>query len=243
MEAAPRDVAWVTSIAALESPAGPPIGEEGGKPGADGTIRVGMRDDRVAARQELRRLLDGEIGVSVIDDLDDGRASVAALSGAVPDVLVLELQMSGASSIELVSALSARTPETRIVVLAAESSPLFARKVLDAGARCFVLREQADRDLPKAVRQAAAGAEFVSRPVAKALEASLDASGEDSLTPREIEVLRLTALGFTGAEIAVQLGLSRRTVESHRATLHRKLGMASRAELVGYALRHRLLGV
>jgi two-component system response regulator NreC len=243
MAAAPRGVAAVTPVADSEAPASAPIGEASATPCADGTIRVAMRDDRVAARLALRRLLDGEVGVLVIDDHDDGHAAIAGLSGLSPDVLVLELEMSGPSSIDLISALSAQAPDTRIVVLAAESSPVFARRALAAGARCFVLRDQADRDLPEAVRRAATGAAFVSRPIARALEALLDASGENSLTPREIEVLRLTALGFTGAEIAEQLGLSRRTVESHRATIHRKLGMASRAELVGYALRHRLLGM
>jgi two-component system response regulator NreC len=197
----------------------------------------------------LRLLLDGLDGLQVVDGHGEPEESASEEPSAapprpadrIPDVLVLELQMPGDASIELIRALCAQNPGTGIVVLAAESNPLFARQALDAGARCYVLREHAARRLPQAVRSAAAGAEFVSPQVAVALKSVRDASAEDRLTTREIEVLRLTALGFTGAEIADQLQVSRRTVESHRATIHRKLGLVSRAELVSYALARRLI--
>jgi two-component system, NarL family, response regulator NreC len=155
---------------------------------------------------------------------------------------VLALNAPGTASIAMLRALHERAPSVRIVVLAPEASPVFARRALDAGASCYVLTQRADRDLSQAIDRAAAEQEFVSPQVAAAFEGSRSAAAEDRLTPREIEVLRLTALGFTGAEIARQLHLSRRTVESHRATIHRKLALATRAELVGYALGRRLLG-
>jgi two-component system, NarL family, response regulator NreC len=163
--------------------------------------------------------------------------------GHLPHVLVLDLQLPTGSSIDLIRRLRRQVPETEIVVLTMEASPLFAQQALDAGAVGFVLKDRADTELLAAVRQAAQGREYISPHVVAGLEAlRRDVTG-DGLSPRETEVLRLIALGHTSGEIAHQLHLSRRTVESHRARVHRKLGLATRAELVRYALRHHLIGV
>jgi two-component system response regulator NreC len=217
---------------------------------SDRPVRVALADDRAAAQRALRRLLDGHDGLQVIGEHPEPSASEQSSQSGLPhhapadqapDVVVLELQTPGEASIELIGALRAHDPTIRIVVLAADSNPLFVQRALDAGAHCYVLRQHAAPALPEAVRSAAAGTEFVSPLLAAGLESLRDASREDGLTLREIEVLRLTALGFTGAQIAGQLRLSRRTVESHRASIHRKLGLASRAELVSYALARRLI--
>jgi len=117
--------------------------------------------------------------------------------------------------------------------------PAFARRVLDNGAKGLVLKEMADSDLPAAVRDASHGRRYVS----PMLAAKLDGGkvDKDKLTPREREVLRLIALGHTSVEVALKLGLSPRTIETHRARIHRKLGLETRAELVRYALQHKLL--
>jgi two-component system response regulator NreC len=146
------------------------------------------------------------------------------------------------SSIETISRLRERVPETEIVVLTMEESPLFARRALDAGAIGFVLKHHADSELPLAVRAAGRGCQYVSPRVAAGLAALNRMAATDELSPREVEVLRLIALGHTSAEIAAQLHRSRRTVETHRAHIHRKLGLATRAELVRYALDRRLIG-
>ncbi|MGD0386479.1 MAG: response regulator transcription factor [Solirubrobacteraceae bacterium] len=127
------------------------------------------------------------------------------------------------------------------MVLTAEREPMFARRALGAGALGFVAKESADDDLPAAIRAAARGERYVSAAVAAGLEATRRSFAEDRLTAREIEVLRLIALGHTSAEVARALALSPRTVETHRARIHKKLGLATRAELVSYALRRRLL--
>jgi DNA-binding NarL/FixJ family response regulator len=207
--------------------------------GREGLIRVALADDSAPALRSLRLLLDSDPGIKV---LAEPAGSQMEPGGMVPDVLVLVLNVPGTASLALLRELHTRAAATRIVVLAADSSPAFARQALDGGASGYVLIEHAERELPEAVQRAAAGVEFVSPQIAAALDRQRAVSDGDGLSPRETEVLRLTALGFTGTEIAQQLELSRRTVESHRATIHRKLGLATRAELVDHALRRRLVG-
>jgi two-component system response regulator NreC len=123
-----------------------------------------------------------------------------------------------------------------------KDSPVFAQRAFAAGAVGFVTKDLADDELPQAVRAAARGEEYVSPRVATRLETLHRSLTEDKLTPREVEVLRLIALGHTSVETARKLHLSPRTVETHRAHIHSKLGLATRAELVRYALRRGLLG-
>ncbi len=161
----------------------------------------------------------------------------------VPHVLVLDLRLPNGSSIEMIRQLRARFPETEVVVLTMEESPLFAQHAMNAGATGFVVKDRADTDLLTAVRLAARGEEYVSPRVASGLEALHRATNGDGLTERETEIVRLIALGHTSAEIAGQLHLSRRTVETHRTRIHRKLGLGTRAELVQFALQRRLIGI
>jgi two-component system, NarL family, response regulator NreC len=162
--------------------------------------------------------------------------------GRAPHVLVLDLQMPGGSSIEAIGQLRARVPETAIVVVTMEDSPAYARAAIDAGAVGYVLKEHAAHDLAVAVRCAARGEEYVSARVGARLDALHAPVDDDGMSPREVEMLRLIALGFTSAEISEKLDLSRRTVESQRKRIHRKLGLERRSELVEYALTHGLIG-
>ena len=186
-------------------------------------------------------MLDGEHDVDVIAEAADLTTVVAHVRDHVPHVLVLDLSMQNGSSIETIHRLRAQVPETEIVVLTMEQSPRFAQQAIDAGAVGFVLKDCADSELPVAVRQAAAGDEYVSPHVAVGLDARRRSVSGDGLSPRETEILRLIALGHTSAEIAGMLHVSRRTVETHRSHIHRKLSLSTRAELVQYALRRRLL--
>jgi two-component system response regulator NreC len=209
---------------------------------ADAPIRVVLADDHALMRRSLRLLLDGEEGVEVIAEADDLSAVAHHVEGQVPEVLVLDLDMPGGSSIEAISRLRERTPETGIIVMTMEGNPVFAQRAFAAGALGFVAKDLADDELPRAVRAAARDEEFVSPRVAARLDALQRSLTDDALSPREVEVLRLIALGHTSVEIARKLHLSPRTVETHRAHIHRKLGLATRAELVRYALRRGLLG-
>jgi two-component system response regulator NreC len=150
--------------------------------------------------------------------------------------------MPNGSGIATIRRLRAQVPDTEIVVLTMEESPAFAQQALDAGAVGFVVKDHADHELPLAVRQALRGDEYVSPRLATRLDALRAAGRGNGLSPRETEVLRLIALGHTSAEIADKLSLSRRTVETHRARIHHKLGLETRAQPVRYALGRNLIG-
>jgi len=211
-------------------------------PSAQRSIRVVLADDHAFMRRGLRLLLEGEPDVEVIAEAGDLSAAEARVQGHLPDVLVLDLMMPGGSSIEAIRQLRERVPQTQIVVLTMADNPVFAQRALSSGAIGFVLKDLADTELPDALRAAARGEEYVSPRVASGLDALHRSLAEDKLSVREIEVLRLIALGHTSVEIAGKLDLSPRTVETHRARIHRKLGLATRAELVRYALGHSLIG-
>jgi len=204
-------------------------------------IRVVLADDHALMRRGLRLLLDHDDGVEVIAEAEDLAAALRHVDGQAPNVLILDLGMPSGSSVETIGQLRERAPDTQIVVLTMQDNPVFAQRALAAGALGFVMKELADAELPRAIRAAASGEQYVSPRVEARLKALRHAIVEDKLTAREIEVLRLLALGHTSVEIARKLHLSPRTVETHRARIHRKLGLASRAELVRYALRCGLL--
>jgi two-component system, NarL family, response regulator NreC len=211
---------------------------------APSPIRILLADDHAAMRESLRLLLEGEADIDVIAETDSLRSVIDHMHARHPDVLVLDLGMpSWGSGIEALSRLSKDARDTRIVVLTMDDDPAFARRALDNGALGLVLKEMADSDLPAAVRNASRGLRYVSPSLAAKLGGGKSSPHADKLTPREREVLRLIALGHTSVEIAGQLGLSPRTIETHRARIHRKLGLATRAELVRYALQHELLRV
>jgi two-component system response regulator NreC len=213
------------------------------EPGAEEAEPIGivLADDHAAMRQSLRTLLDGESDLVVLAETDSLQSLVGHIHTHNPDVLVLDLGMPNhGSGIEALTRLSREARGTSIVVLTMNNDPAFARRVLDNGATGLVLKELADSDLPEAVRSASRGRRYVSPLLAAKLTGRSGADG-DNLTPREREVLRLIALGHTSVEIAAKLGLSPRTIETHRARIHRKLGLDTRAELVHYALQHDLL--
>lgn len=200
-----------------------------------------LADEHVGARRSLRLLLGAEDDVHVVAEATDLSAVMRHVHGHVPHVLVLDLQMLNRSSIDTIRCLRDEVPETEVVVVTMEDSPLFAQQALAAGAVGFVLKDKADSELPAAVRNAASGADYISPRVVAGVDALRGAVAGDGLSARETEVLRLIALGHTSAEIAGKLHLSRRTVETHRAHIHRELGLRTRAELVTYALRRHLL--
>lgn len=207
-------------------------------------IRILLADDHAAMRESLRLLLEGEADIDVVAETDSLRSVMDHMHARHPDVLVLDLGMpSWGGGIETLNRLRKDARDTRIVVLTMDDDPASARRALDNGALGLVLKEMADSDLPPAVRNASRGHGYVSPALAVKLNLDKPSQQGDKLTPREREVLRLITLGHTSVEIAEKLGLSPRTIETHRARIHRKLGLATRAELVQYALRHELLRV
>jgi two-component system, NarL family, response regulator NreC len=158
-------------------------------------------------------------------------------------VLILDLNMPGGSSLEAIPQLREQAPMTAIVVLTMQNEPSFARQALQSGALGFVLKEAADDELLGAIRLAAEGETYLNPRLGARLAAQPpEPTGPpDDLSDREVEVLKLIALGHTNAEIAGQLYLSVRTVESHRSHIQQKTRQSSRAELVRYALQNGLV--
>jgi two-component system response regulator NreC len=192
-------------------------------------------------RRSLRLLLDSEADLEVIGEADDLPLVVRHVQSQRPQVLVLDLGMPGGSSVDAIRRLRAQVPETHVVVLTLDDNPIFAQQALNAGATGFVLKDLSDEDLPRAVRAAAQGEQYVSPRTMERLQIMQDSFTQDKLTPREIEVLRLIALGHTSVQIAEKLHLSPRTIETHRTRIHRKLEVNSRSELVHYAIARGLL--
>jgi two-component system, NarL family, response regulator NreC len=211
-------------------------------PAADSDVKVVLADDQREVRRNLRLLLDGEPGIEVVAEAGDLSSAVRHVRGHAPHVLLLDLRLPGGSSIEAIRRLRADAPQTEIVVLTTEDSPVFAQQAIDAGAVGYALKDNADGDLGHAVRCAARGEEYQSPRVAARLAALRRAVDIDGLTARETEVLRLIALGFTSSEISEKLHLSRRTIDAHRRQIHRKLGLGKRSELVRYAMARNLIG-
>lgn len=199
-----------------------------------------LADDHAVVRSALRMLLEAEPGFEVVAQAGDADSASRYVLGHKPDVVVLDLNMPGRPSIEVIPEIKERSPLTEVVVLTMQDDPAFARAALQTGVLGYVLKDAADADLVQAVRMAAEHRTYL-QPQLGARIAAEPAEPDHGLSERELEVLRLIALGHTNAEIASQLYLSVRTVESHRASIQRKLRLATRAELVRYALDHELI--
>jgi two-component system, NarL family, response regulator NreC len=204
------------------------------------TITIALADDHPIVRSGLKMLLEAEDDLQVVAEAGDVDATRRIVLGYKPGVLVLDLNMPGGSSLEAIPAMIESSPGTAIVVLTMQEDPAFAREALRAGARGYVLKQAAGTELVQAVRTAAGGGTWLN-PELGARMAAAPSGPPSDLTERELEVLRLIALGHTNSEIASQLYLSVRTVETHRAHIQQKLGMSSRAELVRYALDNDLV--
>jgi two-component system response regulator NreC len=222
----------------------PATSAESNTPSADdaASIRIVLADDHAVVRRGLRLLLDGEPGFEVVAEAGDVEGARRYVRGHHPAVLVLDLNMPGGSRLEAIPVIRSESPETQIVVLTMQDAPEYARQALAGGAIGYVLKESADSELVEAVRRAAAGKGFLS-PSLGARVAAQRSGLPDDLSERELGVLRLIALGHTNTEIAEQLYLSVRTVETHRAHIQQKLQLSSRSELVRYALERGLVDV
>ena len=204
-------------------------------------IRIVLADDHAVVRAGLRMLLNGEDGLEVVAEAGNTEDAARYVRGHHPDVLVLDLNMPGESGLALIPRLRDEAPETKIVVLTMQRDPAFARQALSSGAVGYVIKDAADTELVQAVRFAAVGEHYVNPQLGARLAAAPADARPGDLTDREIEILRLIALGHTNPEIAGRLYLSIRTIETHRSHIHQKLNLTTRADLVRFALEHRLI--
>jgi two-component system response regulator NreC len=206
-----------------------------------GPTRIVIADDHSVVRSGLRMLLDAEPDLDVVAEAGDIDSARRYVRGHKPSVLILDLNMPGEPSLPAIPALREEFPETQIVVLTMQDDPAFAREAMRAGALGYVLKEAADAELVEAVREASVGSTYLHPRLGARLAAEPARDSGDELTDREREVLKLIALGHTNSEVAAQLYLSVRTVESHRAHIQQKLQLHTRAELVRYALDNGLI--
>ena len=207
------------------------------------TVEIVLADDHEVVRHGLRAVLEAEDGLEVVAEAGDLDATRRSVLGYKPAVLVLDINMPEGSSLPLIPELMEASPETRIVVLTMQTDPAFAREAMRAGATGYVLKNAAGTELVDAVRAVAQGETYLNPKLGAELAAApaSPAGPPDDLTDRELEILHLIALGHTNSEIAEQVYLSVRTVESHRAHIQQKTGRSTRSELVRYALDHGLV--
>ena len=234
------------SLPVMSSPDFTPVGsstEAAAGPGSSMPITVVLADDHKVVRSGLRMLLQSDGRFEVLGEAGSVAATIDTVLACRPRVLVLDLNMGGESSLEAIPRLRAEVPETQIVVLTMQENPGFARAALRSGAVGYVLKDAADGELMNAVLLAAEGRTYLNPQLGAQLAAQPPESDTrpDNLSPREVEVLKLIALGHTNGEIASSLFLSVRTVESHRAHIQQKVGVTTRAELVSYARDRGLL--
>jgi DNA-binding NarL/FixJ family response regulator len=208
-------------------------------------IRVALCDDHAVVRSGLARIVADEPGLEVVGQAGTAEEAVAIARAENPDVFVMDLGLPGTSGIEATRRVVEVSPNTKTLVLTVHDDVAYLRKAFDAGARGYLVKDAADVELVLAIRQVAAGEEYVHPRLGAAL-LSPGATGRvagpgGELSERELEVLRLVALGNTNAQIAADLYVSVRTVETHRAHVQQKLGIKTRADLVRYSREHGLL--
>ncbi len=208
-------------------------------------IRVLIADDHALVRRGLRHVLDALGDVTVVGEAVTAAEVIPAVRATRPDVLLLDIGMPGGSFLELLEHFRAHEPRLRTLIVSAHAEALYARRAIRAGAAGYVNKGHAEEELVAALRVVGQGGRYVSAALAQELAAELASerrvSAHEALTNREHEVMLLLASGTTASQVAAQLGLSVKTVSTHRTRLLAKMGLTSNAELVRYALSHGLI--
>ena len=209
-------------------------------------LRVLLADDHTLVRAGIRRILEGQPGLEVVAEADDGAAALDAMRTAAPDIAVLDLKMPGADQLDLVRAAKSLCPAMKVIVLTMHAGPEYVARAVRGGADAYLLKDSAVQDLVAAVAAVAAGGSYFSPPVRQQLAGLLRAgspatAGRPTLTDREREVLTWLGRGLSSRQVAEQLAISVRTVETHRANLMHKLGVKSVALLIQAAIRDGII--
>ena len=210
--------------------------------------RILLADDHAMVRRGLRMILDAQPDMRVVAEASNGGEAVEAGSAPDVDLAVLDVAMPRLTGLQAARALARRRPDLKLLMLSMHEDEQYLFEALKAGASGYVLKSAADRDLVEACRAAMRGESFLYPAAVTALirdhvlrARSGDGVTEDPLTPRELEILKLIAEAHTSDQIALELGIARRTVDRHRENLLGKLGMRDRVELTRYAIRRGLV--
>ena len=211
--------------------------------------RILLADDHDVVRKGLRMVLDSAPDLEVVAEASDGAEALElALSEQDIHLAVLDVTMPRMTGLQAAREISRRKPEVRVLILSMHDNEQYFFEALKAGASGYVLKTVADRDLIEACRATMRGEPFLYPAAVRALVRDYldrasrgETTPEDPLSPRELEVVKLIAEGFTSEEIAEQLFISKKTVDRHRANVLEKLGMRNRVELTRYAIRRGLV--
>lgn len=213
-------------------------------------IRVVVADDHAILRAGLRMLINAQVDMTVVAEAQDGIEAVEAIQRTEPDVAILDVTMPRSGGLDAIKEIVSRSRSTRILLLTMHEEPAYLRTALSAGASGYVLKKSVDADLLTAIRAVYKGRTYVDSELAEVLvrdAISPDASDRDGsaarslLSDRELQVLKLVAEGFSSREVAEQIFVSTKTVETYRSRFAEKLGLKSRAQIVQYALNLGLL--
>jgi DNA-binding NarL/FixJ family response regulator len=206
-------------------------------------LRILLADDHVTVRHGLKLLIDSEPDMKVVSEASDGAAAIQAALELKPDVVVMDISMPGINGLIATRQIKKAQPATAIVTLTRHSDDAYLEELLRAGVAGYVLKKSAPAELLHAIRAAAAGGQYLDSTLTPRVTAAFLA-GESRkatrsgavLTDRESGVLRLIASGYSNKEIGVQMALSVKTVEAHKANAMRKLGLNGRIDIVKYAV-------
>jgi Response regulator containing a CheY-like receiver domain and an HTH DNA-binding domain len=211
-------------------------------------ISIVLADDHLIVRQGLKALLSAEVDFDVVGETGDGISAIALVNKLSPDVLVLDLMMPGLNGLDVARQLNRQNPKTSIIILSMYDDEGFVLEALSNGVSGYVLKDTGSADLIHAVREVSDGHRYLSPSLSdRAIEIyeQMNRVGTtdkyETLTPREREVLHLSAEGLTSNRIAIRLGISVRTAETHRAKVMNKLGVHSQADLTRYAIRRGII--
>ncbi|HNK46353.1 MAG TPA: response regulator transcription factor [Pseudomonadota bacterium] len=209
-------------------------------------IRVVLCDDHAIVRAGIRALLERESDISIVAEAASGHEAVTLVQKLQPDLLLLDLSMPSGNGLDAIARIRQVAPRCRVLVLSMHSAPEYVRPALRAGAQGYLVKGSGLSDLLRAVRVVLDGGQFLGAELAAIVSpaASLPDAPEDDLerlTPREREVLQLVAEGQTNRQIASRLGLSPKTVDSHRTNLMRKLGLHDAQGVTRFAVRRGLI--
>ncbi len=204
-------------------------------------IKVVIADDHKVVRSGLKLLIDQEKGLVCVGDYESHERALPYLERLAPDVFVMDLETPGAGGIAGTEAVIKRRPDTHVLVLSMHESPDVIKRAFAAGASGYVAKAAAEEELLDAIRVVADGGRYLNPALGARIAGPGSEGPIDELSDREREVLKLLALGHTNHEIAEDLVVSVRTVESHRAHIMRKLRTETRAEMVAIALKGGLL--
>lgn len=212
------------------------------------SVTILLADDHPVVRQGMRNLLDTEAGFSVVGEAENGLEAVELAERLKPDVVVVDMMMPRLNGLEAIRQIKSRLPDTRCIVLSMQSADPYIVQALKAGASGYVLKDSGPNDVVNAIHQVLDGKRYLSPQLSEKLIDLFIAKVEtnlldpyDALTTREREVLQLAAEGLSNSDIAEQLSIASRTVESHRQSMMNKMGFKTQTDLIRFALKKGIL--